>query len=183
MSKQFSFLATDTDLQNLGGLLSRAGGVRFFSNESADADRSLRPITQLAISTEMAGAVPLHCYLGPIGDLEKIVVKRLSAVKVSVDIDISHLIEVRRSFYDGKVIKPGRFYYVNRVVDKGISAPKNGEFCKWADRIMAQAKRSMRFSKIVDAHVGEEAADAISSGRVVAKITASTMVTSVPLFS
>src|SRR5690348_15504966 len=129
MSKQFSLLATDVDLRAIEEMLRRSGDVHFFSEEVTEDDR-LRPLAELAIPVSQAGKVRLSCFLAPNEEPQNIVIKKLSPVKTIVDIDRSNLLEIRRPFYDGKIMRLGRFYYQDRFFQARNLVPKNAEFCK-----------------------------------------------------
>ena len=72
--------------------------------------------------------MPLFCYLAPKELLPTIVIKRVSPVKVHVDLGRSHLIEFWRPFYDGRVMRRGRLYYNNWLFEAGNFFPKNPTF-------------------------------------------------------
>jgi len=164
MSKQFSIVLTDVDLQTLEKLLRDSGDVELLAHVPTEDDRSLRPLGSLAIPVSHAGKVPLWCYLAPLGLPKTILLKRLSPVKIEVNVDRSHLIDVRRPFYNGHEIRSGRFYYQNWFVENQAWVPKNPEFCRWADHVMARVKRTLKFDKASYAYLGAHATERIASG-------------------
>lgn len=166
MSKQFSILLTDVDLQALEQSLRNWGDVEMLAHVPTEDDQSLQPLASLAIPISHAGKVPLWCYLAPVGQSKTIVVKRLSPVKIGVDIDRSHLIDVMRPYYNGKIVRRGRFYYRNWMFEGGTWIAKDADFCRWADRAFARVKRTLQFDKRLGAYLGKDAAERIAAGTV-----------------
>jgi hypothetical protein len=151
-------------LRSIEEMLRRSGEVHFFSGYLTED--GLRPLAELAIPISEAGKVPLSCFLAPSEEPQNVVIEKLSPVKTIVDIDRSNLLEIWRPFYDGKVIRRGRFYYQDRFFEAGALAPKDPEFCKWADRVLSRVKRTLRYDKTLGAYFGADAEIAIASGRV-----------------
>src|SRR5688500_10784016 len=115
MSKQFSLLATDVDLQALEQVLRDSGEVEFLSNNPTEDDRDLQPLESLPIPLAQAGKVSLFCSLVPRGVPHRLFLKRLSPVKIDIDDQRSHLIEFWRPFYNGEIVRQGRLYYQNTM--------------------------------------------------------------------
>jgi hypothetical protein len=168
MSKQFSLLATDSDLQALENILRESGEVEILSVNATEDDRNLLPLDSLPIPLSQAGKVPLVCYLAPIGMPKSIFLKRLSPVKISVDVDRSHLIEVMRPFYNGEIVRRGRLYYHNTLLIGGAFVPKDPDFCRWADRVFARVKRDLKYDREQQAYVGNDAAQRLVDGTLTA---------------
>jgi hypothetical protein len=166
MSKQFSMLMTDVDLQTLEKLLRDSGDVDLLSTSPTKDDQGLLPLTSLPIPLSEAGKVPLSCYLVPRNQPPIVAVRRLSPVKVAVDDQRSHLINFMRPYFNGQVVRRGRFYYQNWIVESGAWVAKNADFCRWADRVFARVKRTLQFDKRQDAYLGKDAAERIAAGTV-----------------
>jgi hypothetical protein len=164
MSKQFSLLATDVDLQELEQVLRDSGEVEFLSNNATEDDRDLQPLESLPIPLPQAGKVSLFCSLVPLGVPHRLFLKRLSPVKIDVDDQRSHLIDFWRPFYNGTIVRRGRVYYQNTMLIDGSFVPKDPEFCRWADRVFARVKRALKYDKGQQAYLGNDAALRIAAG-------------------
>jgi hypothetical protein len=168
MSRQFSLLATDSDLQALENVLRDSGEVEFLSNNATENDRDLQPLESLPIPLAQAGKVSLFCYLVPRGVPHRLFLRRLSPVKVDVDDQRSHLIDFWRPFYNGNIVRRGRLYYQNTMFIDGAFVPKDPDFCRSADRIFAHVKRTLKFDKGQQAYVGNHAALRMAAGTLAA---------------
>jgi hypothetical protein len=101
-------------------------------------------------------AVWVDCYLAPAKDPE--IKMRFIPIRSHWNVDIeSEVIEFRGCEYSGNVLVQGRFYFQNDLLSHGMIIPKRTEFLTWADIVFRIAKKSLRWSKSLDAYVGEEA--------------------------
>jgi hypothetical protein len=167
MAKQFSFLATHIDMQILEAALRTTDDFEILSDRTPEGDHgTLMPLSALAMPASRVGNESLFCFLSPREAPRNIVIQRDSAVKIHVDTQRSHLIEVWRPFFDGRTIRRGRFYYQNRVLTDGRIVPKDANFCAWADAVMTRARKSLRLDKSQGAYVGAEASEALASNRI-----------------
>ena len=167
MAKQFSFLATHVDMEMLEAALRATDNFEILSDRTPEGDDgTLLPLSALAMPASRVGKESLFCFLAPRAMPRNIVIRRDSAVKIHVDTQRSHLIEVWRPFFDGHTMRPGRFYYQNRVLMDRQIVPKDADFCSWADAVMTRARKSLRFDKSQCAYVGAEASEAIASNRI-----------------
>ena len=164
MSKQFSILLTDVDLEALEKILLKSGDVELLSATATEDDRDLRPLPSLPIPLSQAGKTSLFCYLAPVGLPKNIFLERLSAVKIIVDDDRSHLIQFWRPYYTGQIIKTGRLWYQNAPFSGGAFVAKDPDFCRWADRVMARVRRSLTYNK--GAYIGTDALSKLASGAI-----------------
>jgi len=161
MGKQFSLIATDVDLGAIERLLRPSVEAYFFSTE-VDDSQHLKRLDDFAIPPSQAGKTSVFCYLAR-EQYPAVVIKSLGS-KVTVDYRESELVEVWRPFFDGKIIKRGRFFYEPQFFHaKGQKSP---EFCKWAEKLFERVKRLLRYNRSVDAYVGRDAAEAIDAGRI-----------------
>ena len=151
---------TDVDLAALEKLLLKRGDVEVLSSTPTGNDRSLPSLPALPIPVSQAGKTSLFCYLAPVDLPRHIVLQGQSVLKV--DDHQSHLIEVWRSWYNGQIIKSGRLWYENNVWGN----PKDPDFCRWADRVMARVRRSLTYNKNADAYIGVDALDKLASGAI-----------------
>jgi hypothetical protein len=112
--------------------------------------------------------VSLFCSLVPRGVPRRLFLERLSAIKIAVDEQRSHLIEFWRPFYDGEIVRSGRLYYQNTMFTDGAFIAKDPDFCRWADRVFARVKRALKYDKGRQAYTGSDAAARLAAGTLAA---------------
>ena len=101
-------------------------------------------------------AVWVDCYLAPATDPE--IKMRFIPIHSHWNVDIeSEVIEFRGCEYDGNVLVQGRFDFQDDLLSHGMIIPKRAELLTWADKVFRIAKKSLRWSKSLDAYIGEEA--------------------------
>jgi len=108
------------------------------------------------------------CYLKPI-DSQEVHLRKLSSVKVFVDIHRSELIQFIRPCCDGKVVGMGRLYYHDNYGIYGNNQLKSEEFRKWASKVFRVAKKTLVREPINGIYFGKEAEALIASGAVTIK--------------
>lgn len=166
MGKQLEILTTDLDLRDLEKSLRSRGGVALLSDGANGDFSSLSTLDQLPIPISSAGEKSLVCYLAPIQLPARIFIESESPVKVHVNIRESHLIEFWRPFYDGRVVRPGRLYYEDRILIDNVFVQKDQAFCDWAKGVMAFVRKNLHRDPASGSYLGEDAASAIDSGRI-----------------
>jgi hypothetical protein len=166
MAKQFSILATDTDLKDLQEHLVLCGDVQILSSEATDDLQDLRPLTSLSVPLSRIGKDSLFCYLAPLRLPRRVMAERDSPVKVHVNLDESHLIEFWRPYYDGKIMREGRLYYQNRVTRNDEFVEKDDAFCRWADSVMRIVRLKLKRHKGFGCYVGAHALEDILAKKV-----------------
>ena len=167
MGKQIEILTTDLDLRDLEKSLRSRGDVALLSDIANSDFSSLGTLDQLPIPIAFAGERSLVCYLAPMQLPARIFIEPDSPVKMHVNIHKSHIIEFWRPFYDGKIMRPGRLYYEDRVLIGNIFVQKDQAFCDWAKGVLAFVRKELRRDPARGSYLGEDAANAIDSGRVV----------------
>jgi hypothetical protein len=166
MGKQFNILATNVDLQCLDEKLRATGDVEILSDVASSDLSRLNPLDQLQIPVEFAGKSSLICYLAAVRLPSRISIKSESPVKTHVDIGQSHLIQFWRPFYDGRIVRPGRLYYEDRILANKEFVQKDPAFCDWAKGVMALVRKTLRRDSVHDSYVGADAAGAIEDGHL-----------------
>ena len=103
----------------------------------------------------------LFVYLVRPNDLSTVQTRAISAQGYWVVNDlISPVVEVDRCYYDGKILRRGRLYYVDGFYDqKDQSIEKATEFKAWAKRLFAAARKTLTYDKELGAHIGPEASE------------------------
>ena len=167
MAKQFTIIATDKDLRQIEGALQRRGDVNLFSEMATPSLEGLEPLEALSIPPDKAGACSLFCYLAPRGLPERVCVRRISDVKTDIDLKRSHVIEFWRPFFNGKVIRPGRFYFQNALLKEGGLLGNDTDFYRWADSVMSQLRGGLVRNKKEAAYMGPDAVEGLASGRFI----------------
>ncbi len=70
----------------------------------------------------------------------------------------SPVIEITRCYYDGQLLRRGRFYYNDAYYDDaGQPCGKSPGFSDWAKKVLSKARRILTYNKQLGAYVGEEA--------------------------
>lgn len=169
MAKQFSIIATDLDCAKLEEVLKQRGDVYFLSIKCAQNSNDLLALDSIVIPSCRAGKESLFCLMVPKNFPKFISIKRLSEVKVSVDLQESYVIDFWIPFFDGKIIRPGRLYYQNRKSDAAMLDIRHAEFCEWADQIFKIVKKVFRRNPHFNAYVGPDAERKIGDGSVFVK--------------
>jgi len=101
-------------------------------------------------------SVRVDCYLAPSKDPD-IRMRFIQARSQWSVQDESEVIEFRGCEYAKNILLQGRFYFQNDLLSRGMIIPKRTEFLSWADKVFRTAKKSLQWSKTLDAYVGEEA--------------------------
>ncbi len=163
MGKQFSYFATDKDMTAIQDVLIAPGDVDILSDTATEDLADLLPLASLAIPVPAAGQVSLTSYLAPTSLPRRVVLRRLSPVKVHVDLENSHLIELIRPYYTGSEMRWGRLYVHHRALIDGKWVAKDPVFCKWADGVMSRVRKSLRYHG-PSVYMAEAAASAFAAG-------------------
>jgi hypothetical protein len=158
---------TDIDLLNLESRLRERGDTRFLSAAANPERTALLPLETLARANDIdPGRSPI-CYLAPAGRPPKETLEVESAVKVSVVLDQSELVELWRSYVTRTEIGYGNLRYTAQYFGfDGVLHEKDAGFVTWAKSVVASIKRELRFDKGLDAQVGRDAAERIRSGQL-----------------
>jgi hypothetical protein len=104
-------------------------------------------------------------YLVRLRDLSDVVVKEVPAQSHWVVNSLfSPVVELDRCFYNGEVLKPGRLYYEDGFFDRDKWVKKPPEFTAWAKRILAAARKTLKYDRQILAYLGPEASQMRSRG-------------------
>ena len=110
----------------------------------------------------------LFLYLVRPSDLSAVRTEEVTAQGYwSVDDLRSPVIELTRCYYNGKILRRGRLYFVDGYYgaqDQWVEKPE--EFKAWAKRLFAAARKTLTFDKNLGAHIGPEAEQMRLDGEV-----------------
>ena len=115
------------------------------------------PMHKLRTSKEGKARFSTYCYLVAAVDAD---VKMRYVAKQGywlVHEELSEVIEFSGLECDDEVLLAGRFYFHTDFLLDNAIWPKRDRFLKWADRIFRRAKRTIPYSKALDAYVGNDA--------------------------
>lgn len=77
----------------------------------------------------------------------------------SVDSFRSPVVEVDRCYYNGKILRRGRLYYMAGFYDQERWVEKPAEFEAWAKRLFAATRKTLTYDKELGAYIGAEASE------------------------
>jgi hypothetical protein len=154
MSRQFRFYLLPSDIERLAAELRSRFGAKFIDSVSpsmkpAEIDSCLR-------KSEYNRSTDVYCYFIPPTGAEikmwYMPKRELWAIEES-----SEVIQFSGCNFDGEVLQSGRFYFQTDVLIADAIWLKRREFLEWADAIFRTTKRLLRYSKAIDAYLGEDA--------------------------
>jgi len=142
MSHQISFYLTPIDLADLEARLRQKDDVIILHSRSRE--KNLRVIDSVNFSEN--GSEWLYLHLARRRDISLINMRYVPVQNYWViDVNESPVIELNKSFYDGKIIRPGRLFYNEYYFNsKNVLVKKSEEFCKWASMSFIEAKRGLK---------------------------------------
>jgi hypothetical protein len=74
----------------------------------------------------------------------------------AVNIARSPAIELSRCYYDGKILRRGRLYYVPGYFEGDVWIEKDSSFVAWADRILNRTRRILKKQPYLGEYAGPE---------------------------
>ena len=156
MSHQINFFLGPNDLIELEARLKKVDApVVLHSRAPTNKPRVLDTIN----FTE-DGKQWLFLYLVRSEDLTALRMKEVAAQKYwTIDTFISPIVELNSCYYDGKILRRGRLYYMDGYYDQEQWVEKSDDFRTWAKRLLAAARKTLVFDKELGAHVGPEASE------------------------
>jgi hypothetical protein len=167
LARRSAILVTNADLLEIERRLRDRGDTQFLSGIANLTNDRLPPIDTLAIDPGETRGRAWICYLSQSGRAPRVVLQVESPVKTTVAVDKSELVELWRSYVADGAIGYGNVYYSAKFSElNGVLREKDAEFVKWARSVVATIKRSMKFDKELNAHVGTDARQRIADGRL-----------------
>jgi hypothetical protein len=100
--------------------------------------------------------VGVDCCLAPVTDpdIRMRFIQARSQWNVQAE---SEVIEFKGCDHSESILLQGRFYFQSDLLSHGMIVPKRTEFLNWADKVFRIAKKSLRWSKPLEAYVGARA--------------------------
>lgn len=142
MGHQLTFHLTPVDTLTLEAKLRALGPMVVLHSDSATA--SPRVVDSLEFSE--GGRPWLQLYLARAGDVDSIKMKHVPVRSLwYVDVLDSPVVEFSRCFFNGKVLREGRIYWVDGFYGKDDAwALKNEGFRAWAKRVRSTSKKFLK---------------------------------------
>ena len=141
MSHQVNFYLDPVDTDALEALLRDGDDLRILHSRSTSAAPRVVP----SVTVEDNGTPWLHLYFVRAADLDQVVMRdERDEGYWTVDALLSPVIELKRCFYDGSVLGPGRLYFVDGFRgddEKWVEKPQ--AFKEWANAALKKAKKMM----------------------------------------
>jgi len=160
VGKQVNFFLLPSDLISLEVEIARVGPFEVLHSRS----RSIEVRRLGAINPNKAGEDWLHLFLVRPDDVEQVVTQHVPAQGYySVDALRSPAIEFQRCFFDGKELRRGRAYFVDKYYNsKGALIQKPEPFRKWAQSVLGVIRRSLE--RQGHDYIGRDAKQWLSTG-------------------
>jgi hypothetical protein len=159
MGHQFSFYQTAKDIAAMEQRLRERAEFVIFLDDS----RTGSPVVVDSLNVEENGRRVLSYNLARPQDMDSIVMRHVPEQGYwTAQVTPSPLLELGTCFFDGKILRSDRAYYVDGLYGPdGQWVMKSEEFRKWAKIILSTAKKTLKRldpnSKFVE-YIGEDAA-------------------------
>ena len=121
------------------------------------------------VSIEESGQPWLFLHLVRPEDLQSVVTRHVPAQGYwTIDVLRSPVIELNRCFFDGKILRRGRLYYVDGFYNASDEwQEKSDSFKRWAKTVLAKVKKGLKKHEMDYIGTGAETWLASSGGRLV----------------
>jgi len=153
MGHQVNFYATPTDILELERRIGLLEPRIILHSESPTSQPRIVPSLGVMDGSHRW----LSYYLVRDGDLERVVTRHVPAQKYWViDVSSSPVVEFRGCYFDGKILRLGRVYYVDG--DYGADdawVEKSESFRTWAKKVLRTTKKALK--KRGPDYIGEDA--------------------------
>jgi hypothetical protein len=159
MSKQFRVFIVPSDIESILDRLRSTVGLRVIE-ETAPTFKPVEVeslVRKRSLWIKEKDYVSVRCYLLPDRDAD---IKMRHIPQQSHWIVHSEGVEGIEFYgcgYDEKTLLEGRFYFQNDMLIDDTIWPKRKEFIDWANRVFRITKKQLRWSKELDAYIGENA--------------------------
>jgi hypothetical protein len=155
MGRQLRFFLTPTDLLDLETRLREKVPFTVLEDQSPTPE----PTFASGLEIPQMGKTCLNVYLVDPGQVSAVRYRHIATTqRWSVDTLLSPVLECGRCYFDGKILRQGRFYYqTGYYLDDGTWQQKPDSFLAWASRLMAATKKALKRDASREAYVGKEA--------------------------
>jgi len=142
MSRQINFYLTSVDLIALEARLRLKSDFAIFHSRSHEQ----KPRIINSVNFSENGTEWLYLYLVRQEDISLINMRHVPAQNYwAVDVTESPVIELIKSFSDGKIMRPGRLFYKESYFNpQDALVKKSEEFCKWANMNFKETKKWLK---------------------------------------
>jgi hypothetical protein len=159
MGRQFRFYLIPSDVEDLIAELRLRHGAKLIKAQSEIPNPSEihSPFEEFAANQRMQRHIRVYCYLSRSSDTNIKMWYIPNLEKWSIRDEGSELIQFSGCDYDGSLLQIGRFHLMPDMLIGDTIWRQRKEFTDWADGVFRTAKRLMRYSKSLDAYVGNDA--------------------------
>jgi hypothetical protein len=153
MSQQVNFYVSPTETAALEEAWRSLGSMSVLHSRSNDAGPRVLPSSDL----EEAGQRWLFFQLVRTDDLKSVVMRNVPAQGYwTVDVVKSPVVELTRCFFDGRILRRGRLYFVDGFYGAdGEWVDKGEDFKKWGKSLLSATKKKL--ARHESDYIGEEA--------------------------
>lgn len=166
IGRQFSYYCCPEDLDEIEAKVFRPLGGRVLQIEKKNAAHHITEGHSFSLPLDRMGKESLSLILVPPAAMSNI---QWSAPWV--DEELSHLIEINRSYINEGIIRSARFWYAPRTYVDRVCVDKPTEYLKWAEAVCRKTKKLLSRHPIDEAPryvkwFGKVAWQEVSSGRL-----------------
>jgi hypothetical protein len=154
MGRQFRMFMLPDDLEELVGVLRMKTSARLLQ-ETAPAQEPVELASPYRANQLTDGKDPVcsHCYLAHRQDSDHRMHYFSNRGEWLIDQE-SEVIQISGFDFNGKILKPGRFWFQTTLLRGNSLVPQRKEFLSWADQVFRIAKNSLRREPTLDAYIG-----------------------------
>lgn len=154
MGKQVLIYATPEDLEELENFLR----TRLDFSVIASRSSVTKPQPSNSLSVADPGEGGLWAYLVRPEDVRAVVLKEVRSKSYwTIDVLRSPVVELRRCYFDGRVLRQGRFFFETGYYRDDSWKDKPKQFVDWADTVFRIAKHFFKHERSLRAYVGKHA--------------------------
>jgi hypothetical protein len=171
MSRQFRFFLLPVDIENFTRELRDQVEIRVFQEKSATREIVAieSPLKRFSNGKDGSEIVSVYCLLAPAG----------ATINVNyyptlgewlIDEEKSEVIQFCGCRFDSETLHIGRFYAMTDMLIGDTIWRKQDSFLKWVDCVYRAAKKSLKYSRELQAYIGPAAEEWIRRGGNISEI-------------
>ncbi len=158
MSRQFRFFLLPDEVDAFTNDLRNRVEIQMFQNTSPSPEpvAASTPVMRWTRPKDGAEVATAYCLLAPVAATIKVNYYPTRS-KWLVDEEKSEVIQFCGCDFDGETLHVGRFYAQTDMLIGDTIWPKQEPFLQWVDRVYRAAKKSLKYSKELEAYLGPAA--------------------------
>lgn len=167
MGKQFQTYLLPEDASALLAEVRKSVDLRILASHSDDSCPHETPV----VSKIVGGFSRIDCCLAPTFE-SRIEMQHIEAQhRWDVDSMVSDVIEFSGCHFDGKTLKRGRMFFDTGFYSEDGWEDKSVKFRNWANKLFRVSKKSLVFSKTLNAYIGTAANLWIQGGGTIVPVS------------